>query len=89
MDEPVNTSQQTDEAARGAAGQAPPPGQPGFLLGSEVARSTRLRQPAFDEQLSLLEQKAELKKKVYLSVIVIASAFIAGMIAGAVLGIWV
>lgn len=74
------------EAAPEASPGAPPPG---FLLGSEVARSARLRQPAFDEQLSLLEQQAELKKKIYLAVIVIASVFVAGMIAGAVLGIFV
>ena len=75
-----------EPAAAPSAPYAPPPG---FLLGSEVASSARLRQPAFDRQLSLLEQRAELKKKVYTAVIVIASVLLAGIIAGAVLGLFV
>lgn len=67
----------------------PPAPPPGFLLGSEVAASARLRQPAFDGQLSLLEQQAEVRKKVYMALIVVTSVFLAGMIAGAVLGIFV
>lgn len=67
----------------------PPAPPPGFLLGSEVAASARLRQPAFEGQLSLLEQQAEVRKKVYMALIVVTSVFLAGMIAGAVLGIFV
>jgi len=62
---------------------------PGFLLGAEVARSARLQQPAADEQLSLLNQEAAFRKKLYLALIVIAAVFFAGMIAGAVVGVFV
>ena len=75
--------------ATGPPPVVPPAPPPGFLLGSEVAASARLRQPAFEGQLSLLEQQAEVRKKVYMALIVVASVFLAGMIAGAVLGIFV
>jgi F0F1-type ATP synthase assembly protein I len=62
---------------------------PGFLEGTEVARSKRINQPGFDEQLPLLERDKELKKKLAVAIIVISAVFLAGIIAGAILGIFV
>ncbi len=61
---------------------------PGFLQGTEVARY-RPVQPGFDEQLPLLEKDLELKKKLYIALVVIFSVFIGGMILGAALGFFV
>ncbi len=62
---------------------------PGFLEGTEVARARRVSQPGFEEQMPLLERDIELKKKLTVALIVIFSVFFGGMIAGAVLGIFV
>jgi hypothetical protein len=59
---------------------------PGFLQGTEVARHRPVSQPGFDEQLPLLEKDLELKKKLYIALVVIFSVFIGGMILGAALG---
>jgi hypothetical protein len=86
---PVPLAPTTAVPVTGAPQGPPPATGPGFLLGAEVAKSARLQQPAFDKQLSLLDQEAALRKKMYLALIVIASVLIAGMIAGAVLGIFI
>jgi hypothetical protein len=62
---------------------------PEFLEGAEVASARRRRQPGFAEQLPLLEQDLELKKKLTVAVTVIASVFLGGLVAGAVLGYFV
>ena len=63
--------------------------RPGFMQGTEVACSKRYAQPGFDGQLSLLEREQGLKKKLMVALLVISSVFLGGMIAGAVLGIFV
>lgn len=62
---------------------------PGFLHGTEVAQSRRIRQPAFDQQLSLIERQQGLKKKLTVAVVVIVSVFLGGLVAGAVAGIFI
>jgi hypothetical protein len=63
--------------------------EPGFLEGTEVARARPRVQPGFDEQLQLLKSDAELKKKLTVAILVILGVFIAGIILGAVLGVFV
>lgn len=46
-------------------------------------------QPGFELQLPLLEQEPEVKKKLTVALLVIFGVFFGGMIAGAVLGIFV
>lgn len=60
-----------------------------FLHGTEVAHSRRIDQPGFYGQMSLLEQETALKRKVFTALIVVASVFVAGLIAGAVVGIFI
>jgi hypothetical protein len=60
-----------------------------FLLGTEVAHARRIDQPGFDGQMSLLGQETALKRKVITAVIVIMSVFVAGLILGAVAGIFI
>lgn len=62
---------------------------PGFMYGTEVARVNPMEQPGFELQLPLLEQEPEVKKKLTVALLVIFGVFFAGMIAGAVLGIFV
>lgn len=62
---------------------------PDFLHGTEVARYRPVPQPGFEAQLSLLERDLELKKKLQIALIVIVSVFFAGLVAGAVMGIFV
>jgi hypothetical protein len=63
--------------------------KPGFLEGTEVARARPRVQPGFDEQLQLLKSDAELKKKLSVAILVILGVFVAGILLGAVLGIFV
>ena len=63
--------------------------QPGFLQGMEVARVNPVEQPGFELQLPLLEQEPEVKKKLLIAMTVILGVFIAGLIVGAVLGIFI
>jgi hypothetical protein len=63
--------------------------QPGFLYGTEVARVNPVEQPGFELQLPLLEQEPEVKKKLLVAFMVIFGVFLAGMIIGAILGIFV
>jgi F0F1-type ATP synthase assembly protein I len=60
---------------------------PFFREGTEVAKARRYRNT--EGQLSLLAPEPGLRRKVMIAAVVIASVFIAGMIAGAVLGIFV
>lgn len=62
---------------------------PGFMYGAEVARMNSAEQPGFELQLPLLEQEPEVKKKLTVALLVIFGVFFGGMIAGAVLGIFV
>ncbi|MBU1671591.1 MAG: hypothetical protein KKF41_00420 [Actinobacteria bacterium] len=62
---------------------------PGFLVGSEVARARHIEQPGFEDQLSLLDRDQGLKRKVFIAMSVVLGVFIGGMIAGAVVGIWI
>jgi hypothetical protein len=62
---------------------------PGFLYGTEVARVNPMEQPGFELQLPLLEQEPEVKKKLAIALLVIFGVFLAGMIAGAILGIFI
>ena len=61
----------------------------GFLHGTEVARVSSTEQPGFELQLPLLEQEPEVKKKLFIALAVIFGVFLAGMIVGAVLGIFI
>ena len=63
--------------------------RPGFIHGTEVACSKRYAQPGFDGQLPLLERELGLKKKLMVALTVIFSVFLGGMIAGAVMGLFV
>ncbi len=63
--------------------------RPGFIQGTEVACSKRYAQPGFNGQLPLLEREQGLKKKLMVALIVICSVFLGGMIAGAVVGLFV
>jgi len=63
--------------------------QPGFLYGTEVARVNPGEQPGFELQLPLLEQEPEVKKKLAYALLIIFGVFLAGMILGAVLGIFI
>jgi hypothetical protein len=62
---------------------------PGFLQGTEVASVNPVQQPGFELQLPLLEQEPEVKKKLGTALLIIFGVFFAGMILGAVLGIFV
>ncbi len=62
---------------------------PGFLHGTEVARIDSFEQPGFELQLPLLEQEPEVKRKLKTALLTIFGVFFAGMIAGAILGIFV
>lgn len=62
---------------------------PGFIQGTEVARVNPVQQPGFELQLPLLEQEPEVKKKLATALLIIFGVFFAGMIIGAVLGIFV
>lgn len=62
---------------------------PGFLHGTEVARVNPMEQPGFELQLPLLEQEPEMKKKLAIALTVIFGVFLAGMIVGAILGIFI
>jgi len=63
--------------------------QPGFLQGTEVARVDAMNQPGFELQLPLLEQEPAVKKKLGMALLIIFGVFLAGMILGAVLGIFI
>jgi uncharacterized protein with NAD-binding domain and iron-sulfur cluster len=67
----------------------PEPESPGFLVGSEVARARHIDQPGFEDQLSLLDRDQGLKRKMFIAVSVVLVVFIGGMIAGAIVGIWI
>jgi len=62
-------------------------GAPFFREGTEVAKARRVR--STEGQLSLLAPEADLRRKLLIATAVILSVFIAGMISGAVLGIFV
>ncbi len=63
--------------------------RPGFIQGTEVACSKRYAQPGFDGQLPLLKREQGLTKKLMVALIVISSVFMGGMIAGAVVRLFV
>jgi len=63
--------------------------RPGFIHGTEVARSRRYAQPGFNGQLPLLEREPGLRKKLAVAFIIIGSVFMGGMIAGAVAGLFI
>jgi flagellar basal body-associated protein FliL len=48
-----------------------------------------VEQPGFELQLPLLEQEPEVKKKLWIALLVIFGVFLAGMMIGAILGIFV
>jgi hypothetical protein len=60
---------------------------PFFREGTEVAKARRVRNT--EGQLSLLAPEPDLRRKLIIATAVIFSVFIVGMIAGAVLGIFV
>ena len=62
---------------------------PGFRYGTEVARANPVEQPGFEIQLPLLEQEPEVKKKLLIAMTVIFAVFLAGLIVGAVLVIFI
>ena len=62
-------------------------GAPFFREGTEVAKARRVRNT--EGQLSLLAPEPDLRRKLIIATVVILSVFIVGMIAGAVLGIFV
>jgi hypothetical protein len=62
-------------------------GAPYFLQGTEVAKARSIRNT--EGQLSLLAPEPDLRRKLIIATAVILSVFIVGMIAGAVLGIFV
>lgn len=62
---------------------------PGFLQGTEVARANPMEQPGFELQLPLLEQEPEVRKKLMVALLVVFGVFLAGMAAGAVVGIFI
>ena len=63
--------------------------KPGFRYGTEVARVNSAEQPVFELQLPLLEQEPEVRKKLLIAITVIFAVFLAGLILGAVLGIFI
>ena len=77
------------QAATPVGGRAGGGREPAFLVGTEVASARRLRQPGFDRQLSLLEQDYDLRNKLKIALIVIFSVFVAGIVVGAVVGVFV
>ena len=60
---------------------------PFFREGAEVAKARRIRNT--EGQLSLLAPEPDLRRKLIIAAVVILSVFVAGMIAGAVLGVFV
>ncbi|PKQ27920.1 MAG: hypothetical protein CVT63_05395 [Candidatus Anoxymicrobium japonicum] len=62
---------------------------PGFLYGIEVARFDPDGQPGFGAQLQLLRQEPDVKAKLTTATLVIFGVFFLGMLAGAILGIFV
>jgi F0F1-type ATP synthase assembly protein I len=62
-------------------------GSPFFREGTEVAKARRIRNT--EGQLSLLAPEPDLRRKLLIATAVILSVFIAGMIVGALLGIFV
>jgi len=62
---------------------------PTFLYGVEVATSKRFKFKESEVQLSLLEQEEELRRKLFLAVLVVFSVFFAGLICGAILGFFI
>lgn len=63
--------------------------QPGFLHGTEVARVNSMQQPGFELQMPLLEQEPEVKQKLGMALLIIFGVFFAGLVVGAVLGIFI
>lgn len=62
---------------------------PGFIHGAEVARVNPTEQPGFELQLPLLEQEPQVKRKLGTALLIIFGVFFAGMVVGAILGIFV
>jgi hypothetical protein len=54
-----------------------------------VAHARRIDQPGFDGQMSLLGQDTALKRKVITALIIVMSVFVAGLIIGAVAGVFI
>lgn len=84
--QPVTEQQVPEPSAVEPRPQAP---SPGFLVGSEVARARHIDQPGFEDQLSLLDRDRSLKRKLFIAVSVVMGVFIGGMIAGAIVGVWI
>lgn len=77
-----------DDPERNTIEQADYHGAPGFIEGTEVARA-RVIQPGFEEQLPLAGSEPGIRSKLTTAAVVIAAVFFGGMIAGAVLGIFI
>lgn len=54
-----------------------------------MARARHIDQPGIEDQLSLLDRDRGLKRKMFIAVSVVLGVFIGGMIAGAIVGIWI